>query len=134
VDSQAIALIRRSASASSARRGLVTANGNDVNFGAGQAAGAWRIVAVKDTGSSVTIWDTSTTKSVDAVARTVGTFNTELAFYLGAAETNTTDPTYAPVACAADYAEIVVQSTARTDADIQQAITDLAAKWGITLS
>jgi hypothetical protein len=134
IDSQTIALIRRSASASSARRGLVTTTGNDINFGAGQASGAWRIVAVKDTGSAVTIWDTSTTKSVDSSARTVGTFNNELAFYLGASETNTTDPTYAPVACAADYAEILVQSAARSDAEIQQAITDMAAKWGITLS
>jgi hypothetical protein len=36
--------------------------------------------------------------------------------------------------CALDFAECVVESTARTDAEVQQAISDLATKWGITLS
>lgn len=133
-EAQQIALIRRSATASSVRRSLAVATPNDVSWGAGQQANAWRIVAVKHTGTAITIWDTSTTKAVDAVAQDVTAFNTELMFYLGAAESNGgTDPAFATTAAACDYAELIVQSTARTDAEIQQAITDLASKWGITL-
>lgn len=131
---QQIALIRRAATASSVRRQQAAAT-NDVSWGSGQASGAWRIVAVKHTGTAVSVWDTSTTAAVSGTTQNTIAFNTELIFYVGAAETNSgTDPTYSGVACAMDFAEIVVQNTARSDADIQQAITDLATKWGITLS
>lgn len=134
-NSQNIALVRRSASASSVRRQLVTATSNDVSWGAGQAANSHRIVAIKHTGTAVTIWDTSTTKAVDAAAQDVASFNSELVFRIGAAESNgSTDPTLAPTACAMDFFEIVIEGSAKLDADIQQAITDLAQKYAITLA
>lgn len=133
-DSQQIAAIRRNATASSVRRQLVTATSNDVNFGTGQAANAWRVLAVKHTGTAVSVWDTSTTAAVTATAQDTTTFGTALNFRIGAASTNSGVGNLAPVACAMDFAEIVIQNTARSDADIQQAITDLASKWAITLS
>lgn len=133
-NSQCVGLISRSTPNSSVRRQVTTVT-NDVNFGSGQASGTPRIVAVKHSGTAVTIWDTSLTKAVDAAAQDTTTFNNELAFYLGAFETGgASDPTIGAVAKAVDICEIVVESSARSDADIQQAITDLAAKWGITLS
>lgn len=134
-DAQQIALIRRSATPSSVRRQLVTATTNDVVWGAGQAANTARIVAVAHTGTSVSIWDTSLTKAVSAAAQDTATFNSELAFYIGAAETDLTpDPSFAEVACAMDLCEIIIEAEAKSEADIQQAISDLAAKWGIALS
>jgi len=134
-DSQIVGLVRRNATASSIRKGATTAGVVDVNFGSGQASGSYRIVAAKHTGTAVTIWDTSTTPAVSGSAQNTTILNTELIFYIGAAETNNaTDPTFAQVACTMDWAEIVVQPTARTDAEIQQALVDLAAKWGITLT
>lgn len=134
-DAQRIALVRRSGSASSARRAVTTAGTLDVNFGTGQASGSWRIVAIKFTGTTVSVWDTSTTAAVSAAAQDAASFNNELRFMIGASESaGASDPAIDTVCCAMDFAEMVVQSTARTDAEIQQAITDLATKWGITLS
>jgi hypothetical protein len=133
-DNQSISLVRRSGSASSVRRQVVTATANDVNFGSGQASGTARIVAVKHTGTAVSVWDNSTTAVVSGTSQDTGAFNTELTFRIGAAETNgASDPMLAPTACAMDFFELVIESTAKSDSDIQQAITDLASKWGITI-
>lgn len=133
-DSQIVGLVRRNATASSIRKAATTAGTVDVNFGSGQTSGSYRIVAAKHTGTAVTIWDTSTTPAVSGSAQNTTILNTELIFYIGAAETNNaTDPSYAFTACAMDWAEMVIEPTARTDAEIQQAITDIASKWGITL-
>lgn len=62
-------------------------------------------------------------------------FNNELAFRLGAAEAgNSTDPLFAATACAMDVCEIVIEGTVKSDTEVQQAISDLAAQRGITLS
>lgn len=134
-DSQIIGLVRRSASASSARRQLVTATTNDASFGSGQASDVLQIVAIIDTGTAVTVYESSVTASVVATSRTVGTFNSELTFRIGASETNgTADPALAATACAMLFCEKHVWAAALSDAVVQQAITDLASKWGKTLS
>lgn len=133
-DEQVQALVRRSGSACSSRRRLTTAGGTDVNFGSGQAANSVHIVAIKYTGTAVSIWDNSTTAAVSGTSHDFGAFNTQLIFYIGTAESAGTDPTYPATACAMDFFEVVIEDSAKADADIQQAITDLATKWGITLS
>lgn len=135
-ESQQIALIRRNATAPSIRRQLVTATPNDVTWGAGQASGTPRIVASKHTGTALDVWDNSaTTKVVTATAQDVATFNAELAFHLLAAETGSaSDPSFAQVQCNMDFYECVIVDSAMSDADIQQAISDLGTKWAITLT
>lgn len=41
---------------------------------------------------------------------------------------------YAATACAMDVGEIIVEDRAVPDADVRQAMSDLAAKWGIALA
>ena len=130
--SQQIALIRRTSN-SSVRRQLAEGSTNDVNF-AGQAANAARIIAVQHTGTAISIWDNSTTKAVNGVAQNTGPFSTDLDFALFASRTLGTQGSYASVQCSLDFYEIVVESTARSDAEIVQAIQDIAAKWGITIT
>lgn len=134
-DQQNIALIRRNATASSVRRMLTTVS-NDVSWGSGQASGAWRVVAVVHSGTAVTVFDNSLTKIVNATSQDVATFNTELVFSLLQAEApGASDPTYNfSTQCNMDFGEVVVENSARSDADVQQAMTDLATKWGITLT
>ena len=133
-DSQNIALIRRTTNAS-VRRLLTTAAPLDASWGSGQASGTARVVAVKHSGTAVTVWDNSaTTKAVNASTQDAAAFNTQLIFALFAAETNNaTDPTWAPAQCSMIFCECVVQDSAMADADIQQAITDLGTKWGISV-
>lgn len=132
-NSQQVALIRRSATASSVRRQLVESTSNDVSWGTGQASGVARIVAIRHTGTAVTIWDNQLTKTVDAAAQNVAAFSTDLAFMLFASRTVNAN-SYSGAQCNLDFCEIVVESTARSDAEIVQAIQDEATKWGITLS
>jgi hypothetical protein len=135
-DSQRIGLVRRNATACSVRRQLVEATSNDVSWGSGQASGTPRVVAIKHTGTTVTVWDNSaTTKAVNGTAQDVNTFNTQLAFMLfGSEGPGASDPYFAEVQGNMDFYEIVVEDSAKADADIEQAITDIASKWGITLS
>lgn len=130
---QNIALVRRAASASSARREQAGLVNNDVSWGAGQVANAPRIVAVVHTGTTVSVWDTSLTKVVDATAQNTAAFGNTLRFRLGAALTVGAS-TFARTACSFDLGEILVEARAVPDEDVQQAITDLATKWGITLT
>ncbi|KAA0697403.1 hypothetical protein DTW90_18405 [Neorhizobium sp. P12A] len=133
-DCQQIALIRRSASASSIRRSTTTSVTNDVSWGSGQATGVLFIVVESHTGTTLTVFDSSLTKVVNNVAQDANTFNSELTYYIGAAETGgATDPTFAPTVCAMDYCENILTS-AKTDAELQQCISDLATKWGKTLT
>lgn len=85
------------------------------------------------TGTAVTVWDTSLTKAVDLTAQDTAAFNTNLVFRIGAALTASAT-TFGQTACAMDVGEVIVEARAVPDADVQQAITDLAAKWGITLA
>lgn len=134
-NSQQIALIRRASAQPSVRRQLVEAASNDVRWGTSHPANTPRIVAVQHTGTAVTIWDNSLTPAVNGAAQDVAAFNNQLAFYIGASETlSDTDPHFAPVACAMDMGEIVIEDRAVPAADVQQAITDLATKWGIALT
>lgn len=134
-DSQQIALIRRNDTASSVRRMLSTSTPNDASWGSGQASGTVRVVAVKHTGTTISVWDNSTTKVVDALSQNTTTFNTELVFRMFVSETNwSSDPLIAGTQCSLDFCEILIESSAKSDADIVQAIQDLATKWGITLS
>lgn len=134
-DAQAILFVRGIASCTSRRR-LITAQGNDVTFGSGHASGTARVVAFKYDGNAITVWDNSaTTKIVNATAQNVNAFNTELVYRLFAAEgPGASDPTIILTGFSMTFCENVVEDTAKSDADIQQAITDLASKWGITLS
>lgn len=132
-DTQQIALIRRASTASSVRRQLVSATNNDVPWGSGQAANAPRIVAVKYTGTAVTVWDTSLTKAVDNVAQDTAAISANHNFSLFAARSNNLS-SWATVQANLDFYEIVVEDAARSDAEIQKAMQDMAAKWGITLA
>lgn len=133
-DSHRFALIRRSTSAS-VRKTVATAALNDVTWGSGQASGTARVVAVKHTGTAVTVWDRSTTKAVNGSAQSVAALNSQLVFRLFASEINGgADPTIDAVQGAMDFFEIVIEDTARADADIVQAIEDIAEKWGISLT
>lgn len=133
-DSQRIALLSRNASAS-VRRSLATAALNDVTWGSGQASGTPRVVAAKFTGTALSVWDNSLTKVVNAAAQNVAAFNAELVFRLFASEiNNASDPTVDQVQRAMDFYEIVVVDSAKSDADVQEAIQDIADKWGVTLS
>ncbi|MEQ5796359.1 Ig domain-containing protein [Paracoccus sp. NFXS7] len=131
--SEQIALIRRNTTASSVRRQLLEGTTNDVSWGTGQASGAARIVAIKHTGTAVTVWDNQLAKTVDAAAQDVTAFSTDLAFYLFASRTVNAS-SYSSAQCNLDFYEIVIENTARSDAEIVQALQDIATKWGITLS
>ncbi len=115
------------------RRQLAEGSANDINFPA-QPANAARIVAVQHTGTSISIWDNSLTKAVNAVSQNTGAFSADLDFALFASRTLGPPGAYASVQCSLDFYEIVVENTARSDAEIVQAIQDEATKWGITLS
>lgn len=133
-DAQQIAFIRRSMNCS-IRRQVVVATTNDVTWGAGHPVGGARIVAVRHTGATISVWDNSLTKAVDGAAQDAPPFNSELIFRLGATEIqHGTDPTIGAVAGAMDLCEIIIEGESKSDAEIQQAIRDLAAKWGITLA
>lgn len=130
---QNIALVRRATAAPSVRREQAGLVNNDVSWGAGQVADSLRIVAVVHTGTAVTVWDTSLTKAVDAAAQDTAAFSANLIFRIGAAKTAAAT-TYAQTACAMDVGEIIVEDRAVPDADVRQAMSDLAAKWGIALA
>lgn len=125
---QTIALVRRTTNASIRRKATTS---NDVSWGTGQAANVPRVVAIRYTGQAVTVWDNSLTKTLTDSPQNEDAMTVALQFTLGAAASNTEG--FAGVQCSADYYEVVVDST-RSDADIQQAIADIAAKWNITLN
>lgn len=129
---QNIALVRRAASGSAARREQPGIANPDTSWGSGQAAGVPRIVAVVHTGTAVSVWDNSLTKAVDVATQDAPEFSAGLIFRLGAAKTVSTT-SYAATACAMDMGEIVIEARAVPDADVRQAMSDLAAKWGIAL-
>jgi len=132
--SQQIALIRRATTACGIRRAIATAPTNEVTWGAGQAAGTPRIVAVRHTGTACTVWDTSLTKAVDNAANDVGAFGVGLQFHLLAALTNGPDPlTWAATQGSTDLYECVVAAGAKPDEEITAAISDMALRWGIAL-
>lgn len=131
---QIVGLISRNTT-SSIRRQVSTTTTNDVSWTGAQIAPAPRIVAVKHTGTAISVWDNSTTKIINGTAQNANPLNTELVFMLWASETNgSTDPTYLLAQRSMYWCETIVESAPKSDAEIQQAIVDLAFKWGITLS
>lgn len=124
---QTIALIRRPTN-SSVRRRVNTAL-NDVTWGSGQAGFVPRIVAVKHTGKAVTVWDNSLNKTVTSASQDYEPFNAALQFMIGAARTSTTS--FSNAGATVDYYETIIDSATKTDAEIEQAISDLSTKWGI---
>lgn len=131
LDGQGVSAIRRT-TANSIRRKQVPGTNNDVNFGTGQPANTRRVLAVRFTGTTVTIWDNSLTKTVaDATQNTVA-MGTTLAFMLGALRDNA--GSYAGTQSSTDYFEVVVDDVVHSDAVDVQAISDLAAKHGVTLA
>lgn len=127
---QTIALVRRTTNASIRRKPLLVSN--DVNWGTGQAANVARIVAIRHTGTTVTVWDNSLTKVLTDAAQNFEAFTALLQFTLGASRSN--NVSYAGVQATTDYFEAIIENTVRSDADIQRAISDLSAKWGITVT
>lgn len=131
---QQSALVRRAATACSYRR-LITAPGVDANFGTGQVSGGSRIVAISFTGTTASIWDTSTTAAVSGAASDEATFSNAVAFYLFAARSaDVSLQKWAQTQCNMLFFEARIADSAKSDADVQQAISDFATKWGITLS
>lgn len=128
---QVVAFVRRSTNASIRRAVSTGAANNDVSWGSGHAAGIARIVVERHTGTAVTVWDNSLTKSVVDAAQNTAALRTDLQFALATARSNTTS--IAGTQASAEYYEFVAEDRALSDADIEQTIRDLAAKWGITL-
>ncbi len=135
-NSERVAFVRRDGSASGVTRQLLATPSNEVSWGSGQASGTPRIVAVKHSGTAITVWDnTIGSKTVDATAQNTAALSTNLSFHLLASETNgASDPSYTLSSCNLDFYEIIVEDSAKSDGDVTQAMTDLASKWGITLS
>ena len=129
---QVVAFVRRAANASIRRAVSTGAANNDVSWGSGHAAGIARIVVERHTGTTVTVWDNSLTKSVVDAAQNTAALRTDLQFALATARSNTTS--IAGTQASAEYYEFVAEDRALSDADIEQTIRDLAAKWGIALT
>ena len=92
-------------------------------------------MAVRHTGTEVSIWDNGVTKTVDAAAQNANPFRADLAFMLFASRTiSNSNNDFTTYGGAMDFYEIVIEDRAVPDADIEKAITDLAAKWGIALT
>ena len=122
---QVVGLVRRATTASSVRKNI-SGNNLDVTFGAGQAANIPRIVVIRHNGTTVDVWDTSTTKLISAAPQDAATFTADNALRLGAAATtDTVSGSFALVQGSTDYDFIGVLPT-MSDADIVQMITDLA--------
>lgn len=128
-----VGLVRRSTPNCSARKQTAANNAPDVNWGTGQAQNVNRIVAIRHTGTAVTVWDTGLTKAVDNAAQDTVSISTLAKFVLFAAQTKGSSEGYALVQSSKLFFEIVVEDKVRTDAEITKAMTDMAAKWGITL-
>jgi hypothetical protein len=131
---QNIALVRRPTPNSSIRR-YFTDTSAEVNFGSGQPANTPVVVAVRHSGAKVSVWANSLTKVVNWAAQDTNSFTAALVFRLFAAEAKgATDPCFTQSQGNMDFYEAVIEDACRSEADIQQAMTDIASKWGITLS
>jgi len=132
-----IAYTRRNTTASGIRK-QPSGVSNEVTWSspAGEVSGTVWIIAIHHTGTAVTVWRNSTTPIVNAAAQNVAAITTGAIFQLFAIFQNAasgTNPTPAITQGNMDLMECLVAGS-QTTAEVQQAITDLAAKWGITLS
>lgn len=133
-DAEVIGLVSRNGSAGSSRRARVAATPLDVNYGAGDASGMPLIVAIVSNGTTVSIWKSSLTKTVDAAAQDAEAMSSNLVFALFAARAaGGSNPTYSLTQGNMDFYEAAFSSAAQADAEVRQAITDMAVKWTITL-
>lgn len=131
-----ISYVKRNAAASSVRKVVNSiATTLDVNFGSGEVSGTAFVLAIKCTGTAVTVWQNSTTPLISGTADNVNTMTAALKFMLFASDGNgASDPAFQTVQGNMDFYEIVIQDSAMSDAAIQQAITDIGSKWAITIS
>lgn len=129
--SQQIALIRRDGTAS-VRRQLSESASNDASWNTGMPGGVARIVAVQHTGTVVNVWDNGV-KIISNRSQNTTPFSDNLDFALFASRTLGVQGAYGSVQCDLDFYELVAADFAQTDAEIVQAIQDLATKWAITI-
>lgn len=133
---QQIGMVRRSGSASDIRRSPDSTGADTPTAftdAAGVPSGQATIVAVRFTGTTTTTWCNSTTPFLSENPTNTAAFDDNLVFRIGAIMA--ANSSLQATACAMDFYECVVgNSSSWTDAEIQQAITDMATKWGITLS
>lgn len=126
---QNVALIRRSSTDSSVRKEVVASTTNDVLFPA-QPSGTWRIVAIKNDGKTVTIWDNSLTPVVVSATQDVAAVNSTVALRIGGGFA-ANGPAAVQGNC--DYGELLFESV-KTNAEIQSAMSELSSKWAIPLT
>lgn len=119
-------LVRRTTNSDVRKRDL------NAQIPGGHPANVWRISAVRHTGTEVTAWENSTTPLIANVAQNEVAMPNTAIFRLGVA-LNTGSDTFQTVQCSADYGELILEG-ARTNAEVQAAIAELAPKWGITLT
>lgn len=134
---ESIAPVSRSTSTQTVRR--VTNNvgtvGQNVDYTNTHASGVARILAYRFTGTTLDVFDNSLTRIVTGAAQNANSFSANLKFGLFYSEVEgTTDPQYALTQGNMDFWEIAVADNAKSVAEIQQAMTDFATKWGHTLT
>lgn len=128
-----IAYLRRSGTASSVRKKSGSATQIDVSSSpaAGNVADTPVVVAIRHNGTTVDIWNNSTTKFATAAAQDTAAIGTPQLFRLFA---NKVNGNILATQCSMDFYEGVFDTATHTDTEIQNAITLIADKWGITLS
>lgn len=129
-----VGLVRRATPNSTFRKLVGTNNAPDVNWGTGQLQDSPRIVAIRHTGTAVTVWDTTFKKTVTSVAQDCPDISTLAQFVLFAAQAKGSGVTYANVQSTMAFHEMIVETTLRTDVEIAEAMAALAAKHGIYLA
>lgn len=127
-------IVWRPSSNSSFRYGATGDANLDVNIGS-LAISTVHIVAIKHSAGTTSAWVNGLTKVLDAAAQAPAAAFTTPLFTIGSTLNVTgTSPPWNGNGLGGSMLEFVASSSAHSDADIQQAITDLAAKWGKTLS
>lgn len=129
-----VGLVRRATPNSTFRKLVGSNNAPDVNWGTGQLQDSPRIVAIRHTGTTVTVWDRTFKKTVTAAAQDCPDINTLAQFVLFAAQTKGGSVTYANVQSSMAFHEMIVETELRTDVEIAEAMAALAAKHGIYIA
>ena len=130
-----IGLVRRNGTASSFRKSPLIAETNDVNIVGNLASGTTYLMVKRSNGTTCDIWVNSTTKNVTAAAQDPTAAFASMVKGLGVLRTSgPSDPTWPATAGSQIVFAEAVFNAALSDSDISAMITDLATKWGITLS
>lgn len=134
---QAITHMRRNATPPSIRAQSTTATVVDRPFGVSQPANTARVVAFRSNGTAVTVWDNNTSiKLLDNVGLDVGAMRDDVAFMMFTSRARASDGVvnWTNYQASFDFYEMVVDDTARTDAEIGAAMAAIGAKWGISIA